>query len=134
MALGRRSNRRRDRFTIIRSFCTYWVEGLRPLKAALIPALTNICRLTGTTGGVRSLATNILADYADDVEHLPLLTDLLLGGTDSQFGSLFPKLKQYPEPAIKLLREELKRPERADASRGRKKNCSPSAKPRPRRR
>jgi formylglycine-generating enzyme required for sulfatase activity/serine/threonine protein kinase len=95
-------------------FLNFWVDGLRPVKAALIPPLTDICRLTGTTGGVRSLATNILADYASDVDHLPLLADLLLGGADSQFGSLFPKIKQYPEPAIKLLRDELRRPQLAN--------------------
>ena len=95
-------------------FLNFWVDGLRPVKAALIPALTDICRVTGTTGGVRLLATNILAEYADDLGHVPLLADLLLGGTDSQFGSLFPKLKRYPEPAINLLRDELRRSQRAD--------------------
>src|SRR5207302_7704928 len=52
-----------------------------------------------------SLATNILADYADG---LPMvLADLLMDADEKQFAALYPKLLEHQEAGIKPLLAEL---------------------------
>jgi formylglycine-generating enzyme required for sulfatase activity/serine/threonine protein kinase len=88
-------------------FLRSWVDGLRPVKQALIVPLADVCRDARTGAAERSLATNVIADYAADAGHLDLLTDLMLSGTDDQFGSLFPKIEAQSQTAVKLLAAEL---------------------------
>jgi len=61
--------------------------------------------LTPNVPAERSLATDILADYAGDQPQV--LAKLLLDAEEKQFGVLFPKLKAHPEQAPGLLRREL---------------------------
>jgi formylglycine-generating enzyme required for sulfatase activity/serine/threonine protein kinase len=95
-------------------FLKLWADGLRPVKPRLIGPLAAICRNADSGAAERSLATSIVADYAEDAEHLKLLTDLLLGGTDDQFSSLFPRISQRPQSAVDLLAAELRRPQHSD--------------------
>ena len=53
----------------------------------------------------RSLATNLLADYAAGQPRL--LADLLMDADENQFGVVFPKLKAHGEKALPLLTGEI---------------------------
>lgn len=81
----------------------HWIEGLRPVKAALLPALANVYRDPKRRESERSVATGILADYAADQPEL--LADLLLDADEKQFAVLLPKLKSHGERGVTYLRK-----------------------------
>jgi formylglycine-generating enzyme required for sulfatase activity/tetratricopeptide (TPR) repeat protein len=74
----------------------YWVEGLRPVRAALIRPLCLEFR-TSQIPSRRELAAGVLADYTDpskpDGGRPDVLADLLTGSDHRQFAILFPKLR-----------------------------------------
>jgi formylglycine-generating enzyme required for sulfatase activity len=79
-----------------------WVNGLRPVQAALRKPLAEVYR-TAPSAERREAAASVLADYAARPE---LLADLLCDGNDRQFAILFPKLRRH-DTAAELLRKEL---------------------------
>lgn len=84
-----------------------WMESLGPLRKALLRPLSEIFRDMNRGETERSLATDILAEYAADRPHV--LTDLLLDADDKQFEVLFRKLKVHGDRARSLLHAELDR-------------------------
>jgi eukaryotic-like serine/threonine-protein kinase len=53
----------------------------------------------------RSLATEILADYAAD--HLPVLADLLMDADEKQFAVIYPKFQAHSERGLAVLTGEI---------------------------
>jgi eukaryotic-like serine/threonine-protein kinase len=86
-------------------FLSFWMEGFRPVKSKLLAPLANIFRDTHRRETERTLATNILADYAADQP--ALLTDLLLDADDKQFAVLYPKLQVHGDRGLTLLLGEV---------------------------
>jgi serine/threonine protein kinase/formylglycine-generating enzyme required for sulfatase activity len=86
-------------------YLTAWLEAFRPVRAQLRTPLAAIFRDAGRRDAERSLAAEVLADYAaDDTQ---LLADLLLDADDKQFAVIFPKLKDRGEEAWLLLTGEI---------------------------
>jgi len=79
-------------------FSGLWMEGLRPIKGKLLASLANIYRDTNRRESERTLATNILADYAND--NPQLLADLLMDADEKQFTVIYPKFKDRGEVGL----------------------------------
>jgi formylglycine-generating enzyme required for sulfatase activity len=84
-----------------------WMESLRPVRQKLLGPLAAILRDSQRRERERSLATEILADYADD--QAQLLADLLMDADDKQFAVLYPKLEQHGAVARTPLLAEVDR-------------------------
>jgi formylglycine-generating enzyme required for sulfatase activity len=82
-----------------------WIECLRPVTANLLEPLGAIFRDTNRRETERSLATDILADYAAD--QASMLADLVLDADEKQFAVLFPKLKGHGEDGARPLLTEI---------------------------
>ncbi|HTU88939.1 MAG TPA: SUMF1/EgtB/PvdO family nonheme iron enzyme [Gemmataceae bacterium] len=83
-------------------FLLYWSEAYRPVKDALLKPLADIFRdPRPERAAERSLATNLLTDYAADKPQV--LADLLMDADDKQFAVLFPKFKEQGERGLRLL-------------------------------
>jgi serine/threonine protein kinase/formylglycine-generating enzyme required for sulfatase activity len=82
-----------------------WVAALRPVRTKLLVPLSSLFRDTKRRETERSLATDILADYAAD--RLELLADLLLDADEKQFAVLYPKLKEHGDQGLTLLLHEV---------------------------
>jgi serine/threonine protein kinase/formylglycine-generating enzyme required for sulfatase activity len=83
-------------------FLGHWSEALLPVKNRLLPQLSEIFRnhqAERTTE--RSLATNILADYATDQPKV--LADLLMEADAKQFTVIYPKFKEQCEQGLPVL-------------------------------
>jgi hypothetical protein len=65
-----------------------WMEALRPVRTRLLPQLSAVYRDAGRRETERSLATDILADYAAD--NPQVLVDLLMDADDKQFAVIYP--------------------------------------------
>jgi formylglycine-generating enzyme required for sulfatase activity len=76
-----------------------------PLAMQLVPQLTAIFKDASQGELVRTLATELLADYAADSPDI--LTDLLVSAEDRPFRELFPVVKQHSSEAIRRLEQEL---------------------------
>ena len=73
-------------------FLGQWSEAFRPVKDRLLPRLSVIFRDQGPEHAAeRSLATNLLADYASDDPQL--LADLLMDADAKQFAVIYPSSK-----------------------------------------
>ncbi len=83
----------------------FWIAACQPVKTHLVRPLSGIFRDTKRRDSERTLATNILAEYAGDQPEM--LADLLLEGDDKQFAILFPKLKDHRDRGLILLSGEL---------------------------
>jgi len=83
----------------------FWIAACQPVKTHLVRPLSGIFRDTKRRDSERTLATNILAEYAGDQPEM--LADLLLEGDDKQFAVLFPKLKDHRDRGLILLSGEL---------------------------
>jgi formylglycine-generating enzyme required for sulfatase activity len=82
-----------------------WVEALRPVKSAWVPALLEVFR--GPKAEKRDVAASVLAEYVrDDPAEL---TNLLLDADTRQYAILFPRLAAHRDQALGLLRQELDR-------------------------
>jgi len=83
-------------------FLGQWSEAFRPVKNRLLPRLSAIFRdHQPERAAERSLATNILADYAADQP--AVLADLLMDADEKQFVVLFPKFRDQAERGIPIL-------------------------------
>jgi serine/threonine protein kinase/formylglycine-generating enzyme required for sulfatase activity len=82
-----------------------WVESLRPVREKLLAPLAVVCRDGKRRETERSLATEILADYAAD--QLPFLADLLMDADEKQFAVIYPKFQAQGERGLALLTREI---------------------------
>ena len=87
---------------------------LRPIRDRLLAPLSTIFRDKNKPESERTLATNILADYASNQPNV--LADLLMDSGESPFAVLFDKLKAHQEPALTLLETELARKPEPEAT------------------
>jgi serine/threonine protein kinase/formylglycine-generating enzyme required for sulfatase activity len=79
-----------------------WSEAFRPVKKSLLAPLADIFRdRNPERASERTLATNLLADYAADKPQL--LADLLMDGDEKQFAVIYPKLNDRADPGLPLL-------------------------------
>jgi hypothetical protein len=84
-----------------------WAEALQGVCESLVATLAAIFRDADRAGTERTIAAEVLADYAaDDPE---LLIALLLDATPQQFAVLLPKLNAHYERAVSLLEAEVNR-------------------------
>ena len=82
-----------------------WMESLRPVRAKLLAPLSAAYRETGRRDVERSLATDILADYAADQPQV--LADLLMDADEQQFAVIYPKFKEQGEQGLPVLTGEI---------------------------
>ncbi len=79
-----------------------WSEAFRPVKKSLLVPLADIFRdRNPERASERSLATNLLADYAADQPQV--LADLLMDADDKQFAVIYAKFKDRAEQSLPLL-------------------------------
>ncbi len=85
-----------------------------PVREPLIGPLSDIFRDATRSETERSIATDILADYAADSSHV--LAELLLDAEEKQFTVIYPKFKAAGEDGARLLFLELEKspPENGD--------------------
>jgi len=95
-------------------FLGSWLVALRPAQGELTAPLAAIFRDKKQSETERSLAMNILADYASDQP--TLLADLLMDAEENQFADLFDKLKTHQDLAVPVLEAELARKPAPDAT------------------
>jgi serine/threonine protein kinase/formylglycine-generating enzyme required for sulfatase activity len=83
-----------------------WLEGFRPVGGRLLAPLAAVFRdRRDARAGERSLAANLLADYAADRPEL--LADLLMDADERQFAVLYRKLQAADERGAGRLLTEL---------------------------
>jgi serine/threonine protein kinase/formylglycine-generating enzyme required for sulfatase activity len=82
-----------------------WVEYLRSVRMKLLAPLSEVFRNGERSETERSLATDVLADYASDQPRV--LAELLLDADEKQFAVLYPRLRNHKEAASSLLVEGL---------------------------
>jgi len=85
-------------------FLGLWMEGFRPIKEDLLAPLETIYRNAESAESARSLAANILAEYADRPQ---TLADLLMDAAEMQFAVIFPTVKELGERGLSLLTAEI---------------------------
>ena len=85
-----------------------WLDALRPARGELTAPLATIFRDKKHPETERSLAMNILADYASNQP--TLLADLLMDSEENPFAALFDKLKTHQDLAVRPLEDELAKP------------------------
>ena len=94
----------------------HWMNMLQPVRASLIPHLSEICR--DSSGAFNDLekkrATEILFDYASDSP--VTLVELLLEAGSGAFKTLFPQVERASDEVIPLLRAEFDRGRGAEDS------------------
>jgi formylglycine-generating enzyme required for sulfatase activity len=94
-------------------YLALWIDALRPVRGLLLPSLGVIFRDPARRDVERSLATDILADYAADDPQT--LADLLMDADDRQFAVLYPKFKERADAGLSALKDEIDRKLPADA-------------------
>ena len=83
-----------------------WSEAFRPVKKSLLAPLADIFRdRNAERASERTLATNILADYAADQPQV--LADLLMDADEKQFAVIYPKFKDQGEQGLPVLTGEI---------------------------
>ena len=83
----------------------FWLDALRPARDNLAAPLATIFRGRERPQTERSLAFNILEDYASDQPSV--LSNLLMDSEKDHFARLFEKLKAHQEAVVPLLEAEL---------------------------
>jgi serine/threonine protein kinase/formylglycine-generating enzyme required for sulfatase activity len=91
-----------------------WMESLHPVRQKLLTPLAAIFRDPKRRETERSLATEILADYATD--QAQLLADFLMDADDKQFAVLYPKVEHDTAAARTPLLAEIDRHLSPDAT------------------
>jgi serine/threonine protein kinase/formylglycine-generating enzyme required for sulfatase activity len=86
-------------------YLAVWMESLRPVRAKLLPHLSAVYRDASRRVVGRSLATDILADYAADRPEV--LADLLMDADAKQFAVIYPKLKERGGRGLPVLTREI---------------------------
>jgi formylglycine-generating enzyme required for sulfatase activity len=89
------------------------VDLFRPVRAKLIATLAVVYRDGKRWETERSLATDLLAEYAADQPQV--LADLLMDADEKQFAVLYPKLQEHGEQGLPVLTGEVERKLAADA-------------------
>jgi serine/threonine protein kinase/formylglycine-generating enzyme required for sulfatase activity len=83
-----------------------WSEAFRPVRNRFLPPLSVIFRdRRPERAAERMLATNLLADYADDQPGV--LTDLLMDADEQQFAVLYRKVEGHGDRSVSGLRAEI---------------------------
>ncbi len=85
-----------------------WRDNLRPVGNRLLSPLSAVFRDSGRRETERSLATEVLADYASD--RAEVLTDLLMDADDNSFAVLYPRVDACRQTALPVLAETVKTP------------------------
>src|ERR1019366_9273514 len=86
-------------------FLGLWMESFRPIKGKLLESLKSIYGNPNGRESERTLATNILADYAADQPQV--LADLLMDADEKQFAVIYPKFKDRVEQGLPMLTGEI---------------------------
>jgi serine/threonine protein kinase/formylglycine-generating enzyme required for sulfatase activity len=87
-------------------YLLYWTDAYRPVKDSFFKPLADIFRdQRPEQSAERSLATNLLADYAAD--NPKLLADLLMDADDKQFAVIFSKLRDRGEQVLSVLADQI---------------------------
>jgi hypothetical protein len=94
-----------DLVTVPAVYLATWVESLRPVREKLLAPLAVVYRDGKRRETERSLATDILADYAAD--QLPVLADLLMDADEKQFAVIYPKFQARSERGLAVLTGEI---------------------------
>jgi formylglycine-generating enzyme required for sulfatase activity len=81
------------------------MDALRPVRGKLLPHLSTVYRDATRRETERSLATDILAEYAAD--NPQLLADLLMDADDRQFAVIYPKFKDLGDHGLSVLTGEI---------------------------
>jgi formylglycine-generating enzyme required for sulfatase activity len=95
------------------AYLSLWMDSLRPVRTKLLPQLSAVYRDSKRRETERSLATDILGDYAADQPRV--LADLLMDADDKQFAAIYPKFKEQGERGLPVLTGEVDRKLPADA-------------------
>jgi eukaryotic-like serine/threonine-protein kinase len=92
-----------------------WTEAFRPVKNRLLAALTVPFRDDSPDHAAeRNLATNLLADFADDQPRF--LSNLLMDADAHQFAIIFPRFRKIEDQALPILSAEIDKALPADAT------------------
>jgi len=83
----------------------FWLDALRPARDKLTAPLATIFRDRERPQTERSLAFNILEDYASDQPNV--LSNLLMDSEKDHFTVLFKKLKAHQQAVVPLLEAEM---------------------------
>jgi formylglycine-generating enzyme required for sulfatase activity len=84
-----------------------WTQAFKPARLVLLEPLREVFHSTKSSETERTLATNLLADYAADQPQL--MADLLMDADEKQFGELFPRFKENGDKGLLLLTGEIER-------------------------
>jgi serine/threonine protein kinase/formylglycine-generating enzyme required for sulfatase activity len=94
-------------------YLLYWSEAFRPVKAWFLSPLSEVFRdQRPERAAERSLATNLLADYA--AGNPQSLAELLMDADEVQFAVIYPKLREESRRALPLLAAEIDKKMPAD--------------------
>ena len=83
----------------------FWLDALRPARDKLTASLAKIFQERERPSIERSLAFNILEDYASDQPNV--FANLLMDSEEDHFAVLFEKLKAHQEAVVPLLEAEM---------------------------
>jgi len=89
-----------------------WMESLRPVRVKLLSPLSVVYAAINHPVE-RSLATDVLADYA--IDQPKALADLVMEADEKQFALFYPKLKDRGEQGLPVLTGEIDKKLPADA-------------------
>ena len=89
-------------------YLAIWMDALRAVRGKLRSPLSAIFQDAKRTDMERSLATEILADYAADQPDV--LAGLLMDADEKQFAVLYPRLKEHGERGTTRLLAEIDKP------------------------
>jgi eukaryotic-like serine/threonine-protein kinase len=89
------------------TFLGAWTDLLRPVRSTLTPSLAAIFTDPRRSESERSLATNVLTDYAGDDPNL--LADLLMVADPKAYQKLFPLVQKQRAQTIPLFQAEIQK-------------------------
>jgi serine/threonine protein kinase/formylglycine-generating enzyme required for sulfatase activity len=94
-------------------YLSLWMESLRKVRTKLLPQLSAVYRNSKRRETERSMATDILTDYAADQPQS--LAHLLMDADDKQFAAIYPKFRQQGERGLAVLTDEIHKKLSADS-------------------
>jgi formylglycine-generating enzyme required for sulfatase activity len=94
-----------DLVTVPAVYLASWMDCLRPVRGKLLGPLTAVFEDGNRRETERSLATDLLVDYA--VDQPRVLADLLMNASENQFAALYPKIVDHRQRALSLLQDEV---------------------------
>ena len=101
-------------------YLSLWLDSLRPVRVKLLAPLSVVYGSLARREVERSLATDILADYAAD--QAQVLANLVMDADAQQFAVIYPKFKEQGERGLHVLSSEIDRKLPADAKEEDKEN------------